>query len=498
MQSKAAPAQRQPVETDSTCRRQFARKVKPTAPAQLSGQRITLESSSYPFVGPALSQIRVSESSIWIMLKKRSASARCSLFALPEELFALILRHCDLASSAALRLVSHKAQAHVEAYCWYDEEWLVEGVPLRLLLACSWGSNELCLRRLEAHADDALHVTPPASVLHSAIQQRPHATALLLALLQAHPDAVLQRCDEYEMLPIEVAAEQACAPTFLLALLDAHIERGDRDAVGRATEPRADAGAAGGAAPSGLAPGRLSALHLALINGASDRLVRSLLRASPASASRWACENEHHDEYTDLLPIHFAAVYGSHKGDKAARAVEAVHAAYARGVATREGRHGMLPLHLAALSAASLHTIRALAAAFPDALHATDDLGRRPLECAAACAAAAKAACGPAAPARARPALAGYSRHEYVGLNARTARHLARRDELEHVDAVVATMEELTRGQPRPASVPRTWRYCYGVCEGDVCEVTWGGAAERATKGEAGALSPLSLAPGDP
>lgn len=372
-----------------------------------------------------------------------------ALLALPVEILEIILWHCGHGTSSSLASACHATRAHIRRSCWESDAWLVARAPLSLLLPLGHASDGVCQRRLGAHPEDAKATVDPSAYggegrclpLHLALAERPAAVDLQLALLRAHPAAIGELCNEWDMSPLEYAAERGAAAEVVFALLEAH--EASNTAI---------------ACPPYQRP--LTALHLAIINGASDRIVRALLRAGPEAAELWGCENGFDDEFTDLLPLHLAAVYGPRRGHRAARVVELLCAASPRAAATREGRHGMTALHLAALSAASVEALEAIAWRFPAALHLTDDYGRTPLDCARASAeAVASARLG-----RTPPLPAGYTYREYAGLNPRTLRALQYREGDEHLTMLVSCLEALTLAQPKPtedAEPPRTWRYSY-------------------------------------
>ena len=360
---------------------------------------------------------------------QRSAT---SLLDLPADLIELIHWHCQLSSTGALRLCSRATNETVKRHCWSSDDWLVRRVPLQFLLQKAGASDAVCLRRLAAHPFDAHTKVDAAAydgigrctMLHLSLEARGESEALLLAMLKAHPSAAHERDADYGMLPIEVAAEQGTPLPILHALLEVH-----RSAGG---VPPNHGGVHGGVC----AP-HPNALHLAVINGASARAVGALLRVSPVLARAWAAEDVFRDDWCEHTPLHFAAIYGSHAGARAARVVHALHLAHPRAAATREGRHGMLPLHLAALNAAPVEAIAAIAHAFPQALYVKDDLGRTPLECVRA--GIAGGVLGGESEG------IGYTYMEYCGLNERTRARLAYRQTKQHAAAVIACVEGLYR-----------------------------------------------------
>jgi len=353
------------------------------------------------------------------------------LIELPQELRELIYWHCDPATSACLGAVNRDAHEDAESHCWSKESWLVARVPLHLLLQKAGMSEDVCLRRLAAHPLDARAMVDPeayngdgrCSVLHLAFEKRPEFEALLLAVLKAHPAAAHERDADYGLLPLESACEQGAALPVIGALLEVHQ-------------------AAGGVPPNhggitgGVCAPHPNALHLAVINGASHRVVCALLRVSPVLAHAWAAEDVFRDDWCEHTPLHFAAIYGSHAGGRASRVIQALLAAHPRAIATREGRSGMLPLHLAALSAAPIEAITSLAQAFPAALRIKDDLGRTPLECARS--GIAGAVMGAVEDG------VGYTYLEYCGLNPKTRERLKYRQTEDHAARVIACLERLT------------------------------------------------------
>jgi hypothetical protein len=378
-----------------------------------------------------------------------------SLLALPDEVIDIVLWKCSHSSIAAIgsTCCRLKSAAHK---LFDDEHWVVSRVPLHLLLHMGTpASDALAAKRLEAHPDEAASLIDPSAYggegrglpLHLALDTRSGSTALLLALIRAHPAAVFERCTDFSMLPLEHAAERRVAPEVIFALMEAHLEQ---------QAPLVDGSAM-------LTP--LTALHLAVINGASDRIVRALLRAAPEAADLWGCENAHDDEFTDLSLLHLAAVYGPKCGRKAAALVHALCVSSPRAASTREGRHGMLPLHLAALSGARVETIKSIWAACPDALRLADDHGRTPLDCArayaSACSGSGVGALGSATPGP------GYTYRKYAGLNTQTLERLAYRETTEHAVEVVACLEalvhldELVMSSLTEHEPVRTWRYSY-------------------------------------
>ena len=400
--------------------------------------------------------------------KRARRGHRAELLMLPHELLEMILWHCDHFTSGAIGATCRPIRLVVQALCWADDAWLVERVQLRRLLPLASASDHLCLRRLNLHPEEASATIEPISYgglgrclpIHLAFEERPQAAALQLALIIAHPAGVCEQCNAFSMLPIEYAAERGASKEVVLALIEAH-----------------HALNAPIAAPPYERP--LTALHLAVINGASSSIVRALLRVGPEAAGLWGCENGFDEDFTDLLPLHLAAVYGPARGAETARVLEALAGATPCALATREGRHGMLPLHLAALSGAAVEALVTLARHFPRALHITDDHGRTPLDCARANARA-LAECP-----HHRVLPPGYSYREYVGLNPTTAARLRQREGAKHLAAGVACLETLESAQPVEAehniSPPTTWRYSYAEGSyGTVLqeEEKWRGAAQ--------------------
>ena len=357
---------------------------------------------------------------------------------LPDELLEHILTFCDVSATQSMANTSQKMLVMVWRSCWNHEHWLAEHMPLRLLIMSPHVHERTCLARLDAARPEDCGTSSKLAeqnTLHLALEHRASSADLLTALLQARPSAAFERCAVYDMLALEYAAEQCAAPEATVALVELY----RRDAALSETVDVVSA--------KPLRSGQLSALHLAAINGCSERVVRALLQVQPSEAARWASENEH--EPADLLPLHFAAVYGARDGS-AARVVELLYTACEQAVATREGSFGMLPLHLAALSAAPLQVIIVLAARFPEGLHVRDDLGRTPLDCA-------QQSIGTR---RAGESTPGYTHLWYAGLNASTPRRLEYRATPEHGDAVVACIHDLTRSANQlTATPPATWRY---------------------------------------
>ena len=376
----------------------------------------------------------------------------CQLHALPFELLEVILWHCAQDASAAIATTCHPMRAAVQTRCWADDAWMASRVPLRFLLPLESASDSVCLRRLALHPEEAVNLLGRYLPLHRALEIRPEATALHRALLAAHPAAIREKCSALSMLPIEYAAELGVPSEVVDALIEAHHELD---------------------APVWAPPyaRQLTALHLAIINGASSGVVNALLHVAPEAASLWGCENalsSETDLFTDLLPLHLAAVYGPSLGEEAARVVEALAARTPCALATREGRHGMLPLHLAALSGAPLEALVALARHFPHALQVADDYGRTPLECARA---RARALGGPTADGTLPP---GYSYRVYEGFNPETLPRLVLREGVEWLAAGVACLETLSAAlsagvvvedeasAPHKTGPPTTiWRYSY-------------------------------------
>ena len=380
----------------------------------------------------------------------RKISVPFSLLALPDEVIDVVLWECSHSSIAAIGSTCFRLKSAAHEL-FDDQHWVVSRVPLHLLLHVGTpASDALAAMRLEAYPDEAASLIDPSAYggegrglpLHLALETRSGSTAILLALIQAHPAAVFERCNDFSMLPLEHAAERRVAPEVIFALMEAHLEQ---------QAPLVDGSAM-------LTP--LTALHLAVINGASDRIVRALLRAAPEAADLWGCENAHDDEFTDLSLLHLAAVYGPKCGRKAAALVHALCVSSPRAASTREGRHGMLPLHLAALSGARVESLQAIWAACPDALRLADDHGRTPLDCARAYAS------GVGAPGSATPG-PGYTYRKYAGLNKQTVERLRYRETTEHAVAVVACLEalvhldELVMSSFTEHEPVRTWRYSY-------------------------------------
>ena len=350
---------------------------------------------------------------------------------LPTELLEIFYEHCDLATSACLGAASRATNDDAKRFCWTKDTWLVAHVPLHLLLKRANVSEDVCLRRLAAHPLDARAMVDPeaysgdgrCSVLHLAFEKRHESEALILAVLKAQPAAAHERDADYGMLPLESACEQNAALPVIHALLEVHH-------------------AAGGVPPNhggidgGVCAPHPNALHLAVINGASHRVVCALLRVSPVLAHAWAAEDVFRDDWCEHTPLHFAAIYGSHAGGRASRVIHALLAAHPRAISTREGRSGMLPLHLAALSAAPVEAITALAQAFPAALRIKDDLGRTPLDCARQGIAGAVTG--------AVEEGVGYTYLEYCGLNPKTRERLQYRQSEAHAKSVIECVERLT------------------------------------------------------
>ena len=353
----------------------------------------------------------------------RKISVPFSLLALPDEVIDVVLWECSHSSIAAIGSTCFRLKSAAHEL-FDDQHWVVSRVPLHLLLHVGTpASDALAAMRLEAYPDEAASLIDPSAYggegrglpLHLALETRSGSTAILLALIRAHPAAVFERCNDFSMLPIEHATERRVAPEVIFAIMEAHLEQ-----------------------------------QAPLVDG----------RAAPEAADLWGCENAHDDEFTDLSLLHLAAVYGPKCGRKAAALVHALCVSSPRAASTREGRHGMLPLHLAALSGARVESLQAIWAACPDALRLADDHGRTPLDCARAYAS------GVGAPGSATPG-PGYTYRKYAGLNKQTVERLRYRETTEHAVAVVACLEalvhldELVMSSFTEHEPVRTWRYSY-------------------------------------